>query len=350
MTGLTDEPVEEAVPLDSSVVVDFPSAAQVRVPAPVPAPVEEAPADNAFKPVVGRTYTEIAVAAAAAAAAVAAKAKADEEEAERAARAEAEVQAQAEAEVEATRAAEAEAKARAEAEAEAKRADEAEAEALVLAAETIVPPDHAVEADASEDVESDIAQDDVVPASDLPADDLTRIRLIDADLKDRLHRYGVLTFAQIAAWTPEDVRGLSQTLGFQGRIEAENWIEQAQILAGGGDTNFSRPRRSRWTSPFPIDGERLHRIIGIDPNSERQLYANGVARLSQIAAWSEADGVNFETLLGLDAGRILREGWIEQAKFLTRAERGEAHPEPIDVAPSDVADRRSSAVGIAAEG
>lgn len=72
------------------------------------------------------------------------------------------------------------------------------------------------------------------------ADDLTRIRAIDSGLHAKLHQLGIRRYADIAAWTPADVARVSQTLGFQGRIEQENWIEQAQILSRGGETAFAR--------------------------------------------------------------------------------------------------------------
>jgi predicted flap endonuclease-1-like 5' DNA nuclease len=72
------------------------------------------------------------------------------------------------------------------------------------------------------------------------ADDLTRIRAIDSGLHAKLHQLGIRRYADIAAWSPADVSRVSHSLGFQGRIEQENWIEQAQILSRGGETAFAR--------------------------------------------------------------------------------------------------------------
>jgi predicted flap endonuclease-1-like 5' DNA nuclease len=76
------------------------------------------------------------------------------------------------------------------------------------------------------------------------ADDLLRIRGIDIGLAASLARLGVIRFDQIAGWTRPDVTRISDSLGLKGRIERENWIEQAQILAKGGETAFSRARRA----------------------------------------------------------------------------------------------------------
>ena len=52
-------------------------------------------------------------------------------------------------------------------------------------------------------------------------------------LEKKLHEAGVTSFAQIAAWSPEDVAAFDEKLNFKGRIEREGWIEQARDLAKG---------------------------------------------------------------------------------------------------------------------
>ena len=51
---------------------------------------------------------------------------------------------------------------------------------------------------------------------------------------------GVTSYEHIANWTASDIDRISQSLDFKGRIERENWVEQARILAAGGQTEFSR--------------------------------------------------------------------------------------------------------------
>lgn len=72
------------------------------------------------------------------------------------------------------------------------------------------------------------------------ADDLKRIRGIGVLIEKRLNALGVATYDQIAKWTAADIDRVSDSLDFKGRIERENWIEQARILASGGNTEFSR--------------------------------------------------------------------------------------------------------------
>ena len=72
------------------------------------------------------------------------------------------------------------------------------------------------------------------------ADDLKRIKGIGVLIEKKLNSLGVTTYEDIANWTGEDIDRISQQLDFKGRIQRENWVEQARILAAGGDTEFSR--------------------------------------------------------------------------------------------------------------
>jgi predicted flap endonuclease-1-like 5' DNA nuclease len=73
-----------------------------------------------------------------------------------------------------------------------------------------------------------------------PLNDLKRIRGIGVLIEKKLNSMGVTTYEQIANWRAEDIARTSQALDFKGRIERENWVEQARILASGGATEFSR--------------------------------------------------------------------------------------------------------------
>ena len=59
------------------------------------------------------------------------------------------------------------------------------------------------------------------------ADDLKRISGVGPALEKKLHGFGITTFAQIAAWTPEDIADFDDKLSFKGRIERDDWLAQA---------------------------------------------------------------------------------------------------------------------------
>ncbi|MGI9405050.1 MAG: hypothetical protein ACR2O4_01655, partial [Hyphomicrobiaceae bacterium] len=63
-------------------------------------------------------------------------------------------------------------------------------------------------------------------------DDLKRIRGIGIVIEKKLNAMGVTSYQQIADWTDDDIAQVNHILDFSGRIERENWIEQARILSG----------------------------------------------------------------------------------------------------------------------
>ncbi|MCM2562253.1 50S ribosomal protein L21 [Lutimaribacter sp. EGI FJ00015] len=64
------------------------------------------------------------------------------------------------------------------------------------------------------------------------ADDLKKLSGVGPALEKKLHEAGVTTFAQIAAWTEQDIAAMDEKLSFKGRIEREGWVDQAKELAG----------------------------------------------------------------------------------------------------------------------
>jgi large subunit ribosomal protein L19 len=62
------------------------------------------------------------------------------------------------------------------------------------------------------------------------ADDLTRIKGIDADLAGRLKQLNCLRFDQIANFSDDDIANLDEALTLGGRIEKDDWVGSAQRL------------------------------------------------------------------------------------------------------------------------
>lgn len=58
-------------------------------------------------------------------------------------------------------------------------------------------------------------------------DDLTALKGIGPKLSAVLNALGVTTYAQIAAWTPDDIVWFEDKLDFKGRVTREKWVEQA---------------------------------------------------------------------------------------------------------------------------
>ncbi len=62
-------------------------------------------------------------------------------------------------------------------------------------------------------------------------DDLKKISGVGPKLEGLLHDNGVFHFDQIAAWKGDEIAYMDDKLSFKGRIERDNWIEQAAKLA-----------------------------------------------------------------------------------------------------------------------
>ena len=64
-------------------------------------------------------------------------------------------------------------------------------------------------------------------------DDVKLIAGVGPALEKKLAALGVTSLKQIAAWTAADIERIDTELAFKGRIEREEWIEQAKDLIAG---------------------------------------------------------------------------------------------------------------------
>jgi NADH-quinone oxidoreductase subunit E len=73
------------------------------------------------------------------------------------------------------------------------------------------------------------------------ADDLKLIKGVGPKLEKLLNSLGFFHFDQVAAWSGAELAWVDENLeGFKGRASRDGWIDQAKILAAGGETEFSR--------------------------------------------------------------------------------------------------------------
>ena len=71
-------------------------------------------------------------------------------------------------------------------------------------------------------------------------DDLTRLKGVGPKLVAALNERGVTRFEQIAAWDEAEIERVDATLGrFQGRIQRDDWVGQARLLAEGDEAGYA---------------------------------------------------------------------------------------------------------------
>jgi large subunit ribosomal protein L21 len=71
------------------------------------------------------------------------------------------------------------------------------------------------------------------PAAAAKGDDLKRLSGVGPVMEKKLNALGVTTFAEIAAWSEDDIARIEEGLKAKGRVAREDWIGQAKKLAAG---------------------------------------------------------------------------------------------------------------------
>ena len=79
-------------------------------------------------------------------------------------------------------------------------------------------------------------------------------------------------------------------------------VAQAKVEQAGGATETG--------------ADDLTRIKGVGPKLVALLGSIGITRYHQIAAWSEADIARIDPQLGAFQGRIVRDDWVGQCRYL----------------------------------
>jgi NADH-quinone oxidoreductase subunit E len=71
-------------------------------------------------------------------------------------------------------------------------------------------------------------------------DDLKLISGVGPVLEGRLNALGITQWGQVAKLTPEQIDQVEGSLNFRGRVARDNWLQQAEVLARGGEEEYVR--------------------------------------------------------------------------------------------------------------
>lgn len=116
-------------------------------------------------------------------------------------------------------------------------------------------------------------------------DNLQRIRGIGEKNEHVLNALGIYHFGQIAAWTPAEILWISEHISFPERIERDDWIGQAVILAAGGDTGITKSDERR--------REHRNELFLSDEDAEEPVD-DGDEHLEEAEDEADADGESAE--------------------------------------------------------
>jgi NADH-quinone oxidoreductase subunit E len=128
-----------------------------------------------------------------------------------------------------------------------------------------------------------------------------------------------------AAGAPVDATGVTEQEAQArpiGRPEADPAADRAAHPAPDTPPDADGPEAGPARLPAAREGrpDDLGRIKGIGPAIVARLHDMGIFHFDQIAAWTPRDLAWVETRLEGFRGRALRDGWIEQAQRLARAQ------------------------------
>ena len=98
-------------------------------------------------------------------------------------------------------------------------------------------------------------------------------------------------------------------------------LPASDVLGGIGEVIAAAAKHAAQATPAAAEtsagADDLTRIKGLGPKIAALLRGLGITRFDQIASWSEADIARIDPQLGTFQGRISRDNWIEQARYLS---------------------------------
>ena len=168
-------------------------------------------------------------------------------------------------------------------------------------------------------------------------DELKLITGIGETLEKTLHECGIYYFEQIASFNHRDVSAVDDLLNFKGRVERDNWIQQARKLMKGkvasGNKSVNSKKKSQHKSP-PKQTPRkrsikalgmkrptgklddLQLINGVGPTLEKKLHRLGIYHYEQLAQVTAEEIKLIDSKLKTYKGRLKRDKWPMQARRL----------------------------------
>jgi len=160
-------------------------------------------------------------------------------------------------------------------------------------------------------------------------DDLQMISGIGPFIEERLYALDIYTLRQISRFTQNDIDTINDAIiYFSGRIERDNWVEQARELIQVKDTRTALFKRisnrksniyyNRIGFAKREEADDLTVICGIGGWIMEKLNALDIYTFRQISNFTDEDIKSVTEAIEYFPGRIERDEWITQARELIR--------------------------------
>lgn len=114
----------------------------------------------------------------------------------------------------------------------------------------------------------------------------------------------------------EDRVGIAAAAEFSPVMPDEPLPEPGAAVAAGISAAGVGAEPARAAFVEEASADPLTDLKGLGPKAEALLHGLGVTRYAQIAAWSDADVARIDPRMGAFRGRIVRDRWVEQARYL----------------------------------
>lgn len=160
-------------------------------------------------------------------------------------------------------------------------------------------------------------------------DDLKMISGIGPFIEERLHALDIFTFRQISRFTAHDIETINNAIVyFYGRIERDQWVEQAAELVNREEKRIELFKRiaekkekiyyNRIGTAKKEEADDLTVISGIGGWIMEKLNVLDIYTFRQISNFSREDIQAVTEAIEYFPGRIERDEWILQARDLVR--------------------------------
>jgi len=144
--------------------------------------------------------------------------------------------------------------------------------------------------------------------------------VLDEGASPAARNQALIDSGQVAAVPPEPVAPARPASPASPEIKPAERVEAPQPVVAPTPADLAAKGAADASGSTQATSDDLTRIKGVGPKLATRLGELGVTGFAQIAAWDEAAIDRVDAELGRFQGRIRRDNWVEQARFLANGD------------------------------